>query len=106
MGFKTEPIAGIWTILHVCWVLSSVVIVITSGSVSQWSPNLELFEIIPSPDNTTEQVRPVPRRKNSEIVVGEDVGPHSRLVIKCNATFPVQIVYIGAGVSITKSPCT
>ncbi|XP_035709413.1 neurogenic locus notch homolog protein 3-like isoform X2 [Folsomia candida] len=97
MGFKTEPIAGIWTILHVCWVLSSVVIVITSGSVSQWSPNLELFEIIPSPDNTTEQVRPVPRRKNSEIVVGEDVGPHSRLVIKCNATFPVQIVYIGAG---------
>lgn len=98
MIFKWRPLVGstliYLSLLSIIWSPTSA----EDASVSQWSPNMEIFEIIPSPDNTTEQIRLIPKRKNSEIIVGEDIDPQSRLIIKCNATFPVQIVYIGAGV--------
>jgi len=68
---------------------------------SQRAPVIQVIEIIPSLDNftTAETVRELDKVQNSEIIVGQDITANSRLVLRCKASYPVQFVYIGSGVS-------
>jgi len=87
-----------WAVFQLVLHFSAAIFLSVQGA--DWAPNIQILEIIQTTDNKTEEVKRLKISKNSEIIVGEDVHRSSRLLIKCNATFPVQFIYIGAGVSV------
>jgi hypothetical protein len=98
---KRYSVLGSWAIVQaLIMLISDFGIVHLAVAESQAAPGIQILEIIPSSDNATaaETVRFLDKPKNSEIIVGQDVSLNSRLVLKCNATRPVQFIYIGAGV--------
>ncbi|CAL8109613.1 unnamed protein product [Orchesella dallaii] len=59
-------------------------------------PQIQMLEIVSSPMNRSVSVN-LWKKRNSDIVIGEDTSATSRILMKCNATYPVQWVYLGDG---------
>lgn len=56
-------------------------------------PHIQVLEIVTSPTNRTSAVN-LWKERNSDVVIGEDTSAVSRVLMKCNATYPVQWVSI------------
>ncbi|ODN00058.1 Sushi, nidogen and EGF-like domain-containing protein 1 [Orchesella cincta] len=59
-------------------------------------PKIQMLEIVSSPLNRSVSVN-LWKSRNSDVVIGEDTSATSRILMKCNATYPVQWVYLGDG---------
>lgn len=57
----------------------------------EYLPQIEILEVVTSHLNRSSSIN-LGIDRNSDVLIGEDTSPTSRILLKCNATYPVQWV--------------
>lgn len=103
LAIKIRPVSVSWFLSSLLPAILVIYIVCLPGSgvsgadlPEDYLPQIQILEIISSPTNRSTAVN-LWKEKNNDIIIGEDTSATSRILMKCNATYPVQWVYLGDG---------